>query len=61
MKRGHENYDERRASHDEMVGTQSVVSGWWNSTFKGMQKTATSAMPAGAQTQQKDTQRGVME
>ena len=39
-KRGSEDYGERRASQTEMAGSGGIVSGWFNSTFKGVQKPA---------------------
>ena len=39
MKRGSQDYGERRASHSEMMsGGGGMVSGWFNQTFKGIQK-----------------------
>ena len=53
MKRGSEDYAERRQSQNEMVGSGGMVSGWFNQTFKGHAKPADN--------QNKDTKRGVME
>ena len=55
MKRGSEDYGERRTSQNEMTGGGGgVVSGWFNQTFKGVQKPTES--------QNKDqNKRGVME
>ena len=39
-KRGSEDYGERRASQTEMAGGGGIMSGWFNSTFKGVQKPA---------------------
>ena len=58
QKRGGEGYDQRRSSQAEMMNQGGMVSGWFNSTFKGYQK------PAGGeqqQQQQKAEKRGVME
>lgn len=53
VKRGSQDYGDRRTSQGEMMGSGGgVVSGWFNSTFKGMQKPADN---------QKDQKRGVME
>ena len=53
VKRGSEDYGEKRASHHEMTGSGGgMIGGWFNQTFKGGQK------PAGPQ---KDDKRGVME
>lgn len=39
MKRGSQDYGERRASHQEMTGSGGgIISGWFNSTFKGASK-----------------------
>lgn len=41
MKRGSQDYGERRSSHAEQMGTGSgALSGWFNQTFKGHQKPA---------------------
>lgn len=57
QKRGGEGYDQRRASQTEQMNQGGVVSGWFNSTFKGYQKS-----PGGTGAdQQKDQKRGVME
>jgi len=61
MKRGSEDYNERRMSHtDSQPGT--MFSGWYNKTFKGLQ----GQQPAGdatstAQSGRQDDRRGVME
>jgi hypothetical protein len=55
QKRGSEDYEARRASHNEMTGTgQGVLGGWFNSTFKGTQKPLDN-------NQNKEQKRGVME
>ena len=43
-KRGSEDYSERRASYTEMSGNSppGLVSGWFNKTFKGIEKPAAS-------------------
>jgi hypothetical protein len=41
QKRGSQDYTERRASYTEMAGNSpGLVSGWFNKTFKGMEKPA---------------------
>ena len=54
QKRSGEANEARRSSQAEMMNQGGMVSGWFNSTFKGYQK------PAGND-QQKDQKRGVME
>lgn len=59
MKRGSEDYSDRRASHDDHE-TSTAFGGWFNKTFKG------AGGPQGAQGQQapqggQDERRGVME
>ncbi|KAF2860212.1 hypothetical protein K470DRAFT_77231 [Piedraia hortae CBS 480.64] len=57
MKRGSEDYGQRRQSQEEMIGSGSgIFSTWYNSTFKGVQKTN----PTGTQ-QSHAEKRGVME
>lgn len=55
QKRGGEGYEQRRSSQNEMMNQGGVVSGWFNSTFKGYQK------PNAGGDQQKNQKRGVME
>ena len=59
MKRGSQDYGERRASQNEMIGGGGgMMSGWFNSTFKGIQKPTENMN----QNQNKDSnKRGVME
>ncbi|KAF2480019.1 hypothetical protein BDY17DRAFT_327005 [Neohortaea acidophila] len=41
MKRGSQDYGDRRTSQQEMMGSSGgIVSGWFNQTFKGYQKPA---------------------
>ena len=47
-KRGSEDYEERRTSHSEHLPT-GVLSGWYNSTFRGM----AGAKPDAGEIQQK--------
>ena len=57
QKRGSEDYGERRASVNEMQNNGGgVMSGWFNTTFKGHQKPV-----AGGEDLKKDQKRGVME
>ena len=57
MKRGSQDYSERRTSQNEQLGTGGgMVSGWFNSTFKGVQQ---QPQQKPANTQQ--DKRGVME
>lgn len=59
MKRGSEDYGERRQSHSEMTNNVGLMSGWYNSTFRGAQKQPN---PVGVQPNtQSDKKRGVME
>jgi hypothetical protein len=62
-KRGSESYGERRSSHEEMeAGKGSAFSGWYNSTFRGMQKVKEEATQAvGMGQSKKPERRGVME
>ncbi|CAK3768017.1 Hypothetical predicted protein [Lecanosticta acicola] len=54
-KRGSEDYANRRASQTEALGTgNGLVSGWWNSTFRGIKKP--NNLPEAA-----DSKKGVME
>lgn len=57
QKRSGEGYEQRRTSQAEMMGQGGMVSGWFNSTFKGYQKPGANA----GEQQQKDQKRGVME
>ena len=64
QKRGGEDYEQRRTSQQEMMNQGGLVSGWFNSTFKGYQKPAAGADQQKAQQQQQQQQqqkRGVME
>lgn len=54
QKRGGEGYEQRRTSQADMNQKGGLVSGWYNSTFKGYQKSA-------GGDQQKTEKRGVME
>lgn len=62
-KRGSESYGERRSSVEDMeAGKGSAFSGWYNSTFRGMQKVKDEAAQAvGMGGAKKDERRGVME
>lgn len=59
QKRGSEDYGERRASQTEMMNSQGMLGGWFNSTFKGHQKPASGG--GAAQNQTEAQKRGVME
>ncbi|QIW96605.1 hypothetical protein AMS68_002123 [Peltaster fructicola] len=60
LKRGSQDYSERRASHSEQ-GPSSMVSGWFNKTFRGMTGSATAAAAGAPEQSQKEPRRGVME
>lgn len=63
-KRGSEDYGERRASHHEQREAGGLVSGWWNSTMRGVQKPQgipTTTAQQIAQQKAEDRRRGVME
>lgn len=68
MKRGSEDYGDRRASHDEGQQATGAFGGWFNKTFKQynpqMQQAAVqqqNQQPAGMQGATQDERRGVME
>jgi hypothetical protein len=69
-KRGSQDYTERRASYTEMAGNSpGLVSGWFNKTFKGMEKPANVSNAAlgndgkmmSAEQKRVEERRGVME
>jgi len=68
-KRGSQDYTERRASYTEMAGNSpGLVSGWFNKTFKGMEKPVTNTATMGndgkmmsAEQKRVEERRGVME
>jgi hypothetical protein len=69
-KRGSQDYTERRASYTEMAGNgpPGLVSGWFNKTFKGVEKPASSTAAMGndgkmmsAEQKKMEERRGVME
>ena len=56
-KRGGEDYGARRSSVEEMEAKSGAYSGWYNSTFRGMQKVKEEA----AEKKAGEERRGVME
>jgi hypothetical protein len=63
QKRGSESYGDRRSSIEEMeAGKGSAFSGWYNSTFRGMQKVKEEAALGTSMPGSKSVERrGVME
>jgi len=55
MKRGSEDYGDRRSGHSEHM-PNGALSGWYNSTFRGM-----TGAKAPTETTQENQKRGVME
>lgn len=56
MKRGSEDYGERRMSHAEHAASSGIFSGWYNSTFRGHSKG-----PSTAGSEIQESKKGVME
>lgn len=56
-KRGSQDYGTRRASVEEMEAKSGAYSGWYNSTFRGMQKVKEEVVGE----KKRDERRGVME
>jgi len=56
-----EDYGERRTSHGEHQQSGGMLSGWYNSTFRGYQKQQPEAQQAAQPTTKQDSKRGVME
>lgn len=62
QKRGSQDYNERRASYTEMAGNSpGLVSGWFNKTFKGIEKPAMSNDAKMMEQKKREERRGVME
>jgi len=61
MKRGSEDYSDRRASHSDMAGSGGLMSGWFNQTFRGIGQPQQKAAGAVRDSQGERNSRGVME
>lgn len=56
MKRGSQDYSDRRASQTDMMSQGGRMSGWFNSTFRGIQRPAAAADAGSSQQQQQQMQ-----